>query len=158
MRGLVNFPISKIIIALVVAMAIVLGIGFAQGIQDTTPSPPAASSEAMPAPNQPVVPPPSPKVIWVLWGLNYEITEKTPGWWKFSWQATLKNNTTSTVDFFIYVKFLDQEGFVVDDDIVNPPVFESGEQRDIRGFALIDIDIAPNVYNIESDTTAYIQD
>ena len=90
--------------------------------------------------------------------MNYEITEKNPAWWKFSWQATLKNNTTSTVDFFINVKFLDQEGFVVDDDIVNPPVFGPGEQRDIRGFALIDIDVAPDVYNIKSDTTAYIQD
>ncbi len=153
-----NIPAGKILIAIGLAMAIVLGIGFAQGIQYTTPSPPAASSEAMPAPNQPVVPSPKPKVIWVLWGLNYEITEKTPGWWKFSWQATLKNNTTSTVDFFINVKFLNQEGFVVGDDIVNPPVFGPGEQRDIRGFALIDIDVAPGVYNIESDTTAYIQD
>lgn len=153
-----NIPAGKILIAIALAMAIVLGIGFAQGIQYTTPSPPAASSEAMPAPNQPVVPSSRPKVIWVLWGLNYEITEKTPAWWKFSWQATLRNNMTSTVDFFINVKFLDQEGFVVDDDIVNPPVFGPGEQRDIRGFVLIDIDIAPDVYNIESDTTAYIQD
>ena len=94
---------------------------------------------------------------WEVVDLDYKIVEKNETWWKFSWQATLKNNTSSVVEFYITVNFLDRHGFIVDDDIENPPVFSSGEQRVVRGYALIDVDIASDVYDIEATIRAYME-
>ena len=111
-----------------------------------------------PKPEPESAPIPSPKYNWEIIELTYKVTEKNPSWWKFAWQTTLKNNTSSKVDFFINVNFLDREGFIVDDDIENPPIFNPKEHRTIRGFALIDSDIASTVHDIEIEITAYIED
>lgn len=125
---------------------------------DLPPKPiPTPEPVPVPTPTPSPTPPSSPKYNWEILDLSYKVTEKASIWWKFSWQATLMNNTSSTVDFFINVNFLDQQGFIVDDDIENPPLFSPGEQRVIRGFALIDIDIARDVYDIEAEITAYIE-
>ncbi len=95
---------------------------------------------------------------WEISNLKYQITEKTNSWWKFSWQATLKNNTSSVVEFYITVNFLDRSGYIVDDDIEIPLVFSPGEQRVVRGYTLIDVDIASDVHDIEvAEVTAYPQ-
>jgi len=95
---------------------------------------------------------PSEKIIqnWQISNLRYTIIEKNDTWWKFSWQLTLKNNTTSVVNFFVYVNFLDRNGYIVDDDIENPSDFAPKEQRVIKSTILIDTELASDVRDVEA--------
>lgn len=124
-----------------------------EGSSDTTPTPPSKSS------SEPEISPPQ-KVIknWEVSNLRYTIIEKNNSWWKFSWQLTLKNNTTSVVDFYIYVNFLDRNGYIIDDDIENPSHFAPKEQRGIKGYTLIDTELAPDVKDIEAILSAHVVD
>lgn len=112
---------------------------------ETTPTPPPKSSAEPEAS-------PSQKIIknWQISNLRYTIIEKNDTWWKFSWQLTLKNNTTSVVNFFIYVNFLDRNGYIVDDDIENPSDFAPKEQRVIKSTILIDTELASDVRDVEA--------
>ena len=104
---------------------------------------------------------PSPSVIenWEISNLRYTVIEKNDMWWKFSWQLSLKNNTSSIVNFFLAVNFLDRNGYIIDDDLENPPQFAPKEQRVIKGYALIDTDLAPDVKDVEAEIwSAYIID
>lgn len=162
-----NVPIGKITIGLLVIAVIVFGIGLLLE-QGNTPSPPTPSPKIPSSPSTPASTPtpspspslpPSPKYNWEVVDLSYKITEKGETWWKFSWQATVKNNTTSVVEFYIDVHFVDKDGFIVDDDIINPSAFSPKEQRLVKGYALVDIDIAPDILGIElGDVDAYTQD
>lgn len=96
---------------------------------------------------------------WELSNLRYKITEKNEVWWKFSWQVTVENNTSHIMDFYITVNFVDRQGFIIGDDIENPPVFGPKERRVIKGYALIDTSLAPDVRKAEAEILyAFIQD
>lgn len=125
----------------------------------------AAASGNSPTP--PLKPPseskvsPTPEVInrGEISNLRYTIIEKNNSWWKFSWQLTLQNNTSSVVNFFIDVNFLDRNGYIVDYDIENPSDFAPKEQRVIKSTILIDTELAPDVKDIEAEIeSAYIVD
>jgi len=94
---------------------------------------------------------------WEVVDLDYKIVEKNETWWKFSWQATLRNNTSSLVKFFITANFLDWNGFIIDYDLTGPIQFAPKEQKTVRGFALIDASLAPEVNEIEATIQAYIE-
>lgn len=153
-----NIPVGKIIVVLIFIMATLLMVYFFVGGQATTPTPPAPESQTASTPSVDTSPPPSPKYNWEFTGLSYKVTEKCESWWKFAWQATLKNNTSHQVEFFITVNFLDKDGFIIDYDVINPSIFNPNEQRVVRGFDLIDIEIAPDVKSVEAEITAYIKD
>ena len=117
----------------------------------TTPPP------APPEPEPPVVVPPAEIPQWESSDLKYKVTEKNQVWWKFAWQVTLKNNTAYKIQFFVDVYFLDEDGFIIDDDIealTIPP----GGTAIVRGAALIDTEIAPLVDSMEGSVTGYVQD
>jgi len=121
---------------------------------ETTPSP-TATPTSSPSPS------PTPTIVenWKIYNIRYQVTEKNDTWWKFSWQLTLKNNTSSIVNFLVNVNFVDRNGFIIDDDINNPPEFTPKEQRTIKGYALIDAELAPNVKDMEAEVgMAYIVD
>ena len=153
-----NIPAGKIVVALIFIGAILFGIALLGNGEGSSPRATSPKPQATVPPATETSPPTSPKYNWELSGLTYNITEKGETWWKFAWQATLKNNTSHQVEFFIEVNFLDKDGFIVDDDIENPSTFNPNEQRVVRGYALIDIEIAPDVKSIEAEVTAYIID
>ena len=150
-----NIPVGKIIIGLFVVMALIVFIALFPVKSNTTPLPSAPSPEVTPTPiptptpSPTPTPTPSPKYKWEIVDLTYKVTEENPSWWKFSWQAMVKNNTNSSVEFFITVNFLDKDGFIIEDDTENPIDFRPLEQRVIKGYSLIDTEIASDVKRIE---------
>ena len=153
-----NIPAGKIVIIFSIIFVILLSIAFFADGETGSP-------QISPGENQITTPssgetdsPSGPQYNWGISGLTYSITEKVETWWKFAWQATLKNNTSHQVNFFIEVNFLDEDGFIVDDDMENPSTFGPNEQRVVRGYALINTEIAPDVKDIEAEVTAYIVD
>lgn len=142
-----------------------LDMAYNQGYMDGFNAALGESPEIIPSPTPEPSPEPevspSPTIIknWEITNLKYTVTEKNEIWWRFSWQLSLKNNTSSIVDFFVNVSFLDRNGFIIDDDIAYPPEFAPKERRTIKGYALIDAELAPNVKGIEAEvSSAFIAD
>ena len=127
-----NIPVGKIIIGLLCVMAILLGIAFLGNGQPSAPATTTPEPEATTPPPAQTSPPTEPQYNWEISGLTYRITEKAETWWKFSWQATLKNNTSHQVNFFVDINYLDRDGYIIDSGIINPPIFNPNEQRTVR--------------------------
>ena len=77
------------------------------------------------AANVPVSETPStPPVELVEGSLGFRIQERNTVWWKFAYQFTLRNNTDRQRSLNLEIKFVDSDGFVVDDatayDVVVP--------------------------------------
>ena len=126
------------------------------------PPPPTPSPIITPTPSPTSTPTPSatpsPKYNWEITNLRYKITEKSDNYWYFSWQATLTNNTSSGMEFFVYVNFVDKDGFIIDYAIetftLNPM-----EQKSIKGSEMIKAELASDVKRIElGDVSAYTRD
>jgi len=159
----VALTVLVVIAVSVVAVAVLTDalIGEPDYSPPETTSPPASTPPSIPEESAEAEVSPSPSVIknWEISNLRYTVIEKNDSWWKFSWQLSLKNNTSSIVDFFIYVNFLNRNGYIVDDDIENPSHFAPKEQRVIKGYALIDAELAPDVTDAEAEISrAYIVD
>jgi len=160
-----NIPAGKIAIGLFVIIVIILAVALTQGGQGTAPSTPFPSPEPTPTPIPTPSPPPSPSPTpstiqkdWEITNLRYKITEKSDNYWYFSWQATLTNNTSSGMEFFVYVNFVDKDGFIIDYAIetftLNPM-----EQKSIKGSEMIKAELASDVKRIElGDVSAYTRD
>ncbi len=77
------------------------------------------------AQNAPVSETPStPPVELVEGSIGFRIQERNNVWWKFAYQFTLRNNTDRQRSLNLEIKFVDSDGFVVDDatayDVVVP--------------------------------------
>ena len=125
--------------------------GYLDGFNAALGEPSETTSTPTPSPT--ATPTPRPQKNWEITNLKYTVTEKNEIWWKFSWQLSLKNNTSSIVDFFVNVSFIDRNGFIIEDDVANPPEFAPKERRTIKGYALIDTELAPNVKDIEAEVS-----
>ena len=101
---------------------------------------------------------PSPKYNWEISDVTYKITEKGENYWYFSWQVTIKNNMSSGMDFFIYVNFVDKDGFIIDYD-VESLVLNSKEQKSLKGILMIKAELASDVKRAElGDVSAFTRD
>ena len=159
----VALTVFFVIVVSVVAVAVLTDalIGEPDYSPPETTSPPANTPPSIPeeSAEAEVSPPASAMKNWEISNLRYEIVEKNDSWWKFSWQLSLKNNTNSNITFFIVVSFLNGNGYIVDDDLVNPPYLGPGEQRVVRGYGLIDTELAPSVIGAEAEISgAYVVD
>lgn len=67
----------------------------------------------------------APEVEVVEESLGFRIQERNNVWWKFAYQFELQNNTSRQQSVNVDIKFLDADGYVVDDarayDITIPP-------------------------------------
>ena len=124
------------------------------------PPPPIPSPTITPTPSLTPTPSatPSPKYNWEISNLHYKITEKSSNYWYFSWQAIIKNNTSSKMEFFVNVNFVDKDGFIIDWTIESL-VLNPKEQRSIKGIEMIKAELASGVKRIElGEVSAYIRD
>ena len=94
--------------------------------------------------------PAGPRIEVVKGTLGYRIQEQNSVWWKFAYQFTLKNNTDRPVSLDIKVKFLDSDGFVVDETLLWGVTVPASEQEHvISDSALIDAGEAPKVAGLK---------
>lgn len=86
----------------------------------------------------------------VVSSVDTKITEQNSVWWKFAWKATIKNNTDNSISTGVLVKFLDKDGFVVDEDREYGVVVPANSEKTISEFALIDVSVAGNVKTVQA--------
>jgi hypothetical protein len=77
------------------------------------------------------------------------ITETNDVFTRFSWQATLTNQTGQPLEFSVDAQFLDADGFVLDYDRVYAVSVPAQSAIHISDFALITHDVAPQVASMQ---------
>ncbi|MFC1875501.1 hypothetical protein ACFLY3_05090 [Chloroflexota bacterium] len=80
---------------------------------------------------------------------KYKITEKNSIYWTFSWQATIKNNTSGQLHLSVQILFVDNEGFVLGNSVTQYLNLEPGEQETIKFYWFVDAALAPDVVAME---------
>lgn len=88
-----------------------------------------------------------PEIVTATW----KVTEKNETWWRVAYQVQVRNNAQNQTRRTIDVKFLDAEGFEIDDKQIYGVVVPSGETRTFTGSALIKIPSAANVKSIKAE-------
>ena len=108
--------------------------------------PESSGSESQPTtPTAPAVP----NVEFVEDSLGFRIQERNNSWWKFAYQFTLKNNTDQVIAVSVDVKFLDADGFVVDDAIAYDIKVPARGTKAYSDSTLIDASEAASVVSIQ---------
>lgn len=81
---------------------------------------------------------------------DWKIIEKNNTWWRYSWKVTVANDYNTERRAIVRVKFLDFEGFVIDDDLAveTVPAFH---YKEVTGSALIRVPKAEKVYRMTVD-------
>lgn len=100
------------------------------------------ASKAGPRTTQPVAQPSEPKAAEYGEGLNIlgvdsKVTEKNNSWWRYSWRLTVYNNSDRPRAFRAKLKFLDSEGFVLDDRSTASLSLEANETRTFTDYVLV---------------------
>lgn len=82
--------------------------------------------------------------------ISTRVTEQNSVWWKFAWNLTLKNNTDRDRTVTAEIKWVDEEGFVVDNDTAYSLVVPANSEKTFNDFQLINTPVAPNVDGIKA--------
>ncbi len=75
-------------------------------------------------------------------------TERNNSWWRFGWAVTITNHSEERQDFSLQVQFMDQDGFVVDDDTHGGLTLQPLETRTFRDSDLVTARVAPRVTSV----------
>lgn len=79
-----------------------------------------------------------------------KITEKNNAYYKFSWILTVKNDADSSKSFTARIEWLDEDGFIIDDDIAYDLTIAAGEEKLFTGYALTDAEVAETISNVRA--------
>lgn len=88
-----------------------------------------------------------PEIIAATW----KVTEQNQSWWRVAYQVQVRNSAGDQSRRTIDVKFLDAEGFEIDDERIYGVVVPPGETKTFTGSALINVPGAANVKNIKAE-------
>ena len=118
-----------------------------------TPTPtatltPTPTPTLTPTPTPTPIPTPSESLQIV--DVSTRITEQASVWWRFAWRLTVKNNIDSAINFDATIKWLDADGFEIDQDFEFGLVLGAEEERTFTGSALISLPSARNVTTVSA--------
>lgn len=82
--------------------------------------------------------------------ISTRVTESNSVWWKYAWNLTLKNNTDRDRTVTAEIKWVDADGFVVDDDTAYSLVVPANSEKTFNDYQLIDTSVAPDVEGIKA--------
>ena len=82
--------------------------------------------------------------------IDSKITETNSTWWKYAWRLTM-NSEPLGVQVNANIKFLDKDGFVVDDDYQYGLNIPAKGQKTFTGYKLITASSARNVAQISAN-------
>lgn len=98
--------------------------------------------------------PPAPTLpVLQIVDVDYAVTEKNSTWWRFSWKLDVANSTEKARAFAARIKFLDINGFILDQDTEAVLHIKGWDRQVYTGFALIRAANAPKVYQANAAIT-----
>lgn len=91
-------------------------------------------------PARPAMPAPSAEEVksgFRVVSISARATEKNSVWWRYAWRLTISNFSSSTSTFRATVKFLDRDGFVIEEDTARDIVIGPGQTATHTDFELV---------------------
>ena len=79
----------------------------------------------------------------------FRATESNDTFTRFSWQVTLTDQTSQPLEVNVTAKFLDADGFVLDEDTVYHALIEAGNTQTVTDYQLIKAAVAPQVDHMQ---------
>ncbi|MBD3275627.1 MAG: SH3 domain-containing protein [Candidatus Marinimicrobia bacterium] len=79
---------------------------------------------------------------------DFSVTEQNNLWWRYSYQVTLAVNRPTDDQVKMSIRFVNENGFELDDDITYIPRFEEAQEFIFRDTKLIDLPVAQDVDSI----------
>lgn len=73
------------------------------------------------------------------------VTESNSTWSKWAWKATIRNNSDAPIKAIARIKFLDRDGFVVDDDAAPSFVVAPRSSYDVQSYDLVNADVTEKI-------------
>jgi hypothetical protein len=137
-----NYALGGLAIGAVLVGLVLYSSGGKENVRTTE----KATSRSTAQPSQ------SDKARCVVFSIDSKVTEQNSVWWKYAWKATLKNNSESAISTDVTVKFLDKDGFVIDEDREYNVVVPAGSEKLVSEHALIDASVAANVKSVSAIT------
>jgi len=86
--------------------------------------------------------------------VDSRIVERNEDYEKNAWKVELHNLTDRPLEVFIQVEFLDAEGFALDEDNADT-LLAPGEKKALRGYVLMDLDLADQVNSLSASAKTY---
>ena len=79
-----------------------------------------------------------------------KVTESGTYWTKYSWAMTIKNNTDTAKSFNADIRWLDTEGFLVNEDYEYNLEISAGEEKRFAGYDHIKTSVANTIESIDA--------
>ncbi|MCY4577116.1 MAG: hypothetical protein OXB96_01620 [Candidatus Kaiserbacteria bacterium] len=83
--------------------------------------------------------------------IGTKVTEKNNAYHKFAWVLRVKSNADSGRSFTAKIRWIDADGFVIDDDIAYNLVIDAGEEKQFTGYALVDVAGAETITSVSAE-------
>jgi hypothetical protein len=89
---------------------------------------------------------------WTVIDVSAKVTESNTVWWKYAWKLTVRNNRTDRpITLDVKIKFLDKDGFVVDDDDAYNLSVAASSEATFSEYDLIDTEVAGNIASVKAE-------
>jgi hypothetical protein len=114
--------------------------------------PPATTPPATPPPpatNPPATPSGIPPVDVV--SVSAQATNTAAALWHYGYTLKLRNNTSKATNVNLRIKFLDADGYVVDDALMNNVFVPANTEQDYEDYKLIDSTLAARVKSVKAE-------
>jgi hypothetical protein len=85
---------------------------------------------------------------WNIFGANIKVTERGNEKWNFFWEFTVYNQEKEPIALTATVEFLNQEGTIIADEILQNLDIPGESSKAFNGYTLINADIADRVQEI----------
>lgn len=106
---------------------------------------PTAVPVRTPEPDEQPIPLAAAEPTFRIVEVDTRVTEMNNVWWKYAWLLTLENQSSDLLVLAAEIQFLDEDGFVVDDDIALDLRLGAGETKTFRDYVLVDASVASSV-------------
>lgn len=92
-------------------------------------------------------------VVFEVVKINTKVIESNDSWSKFSWKLVIKSLVDKPVKFNVLIKFLDSDGFIVDQTSESNLLLLAQKEETYTGYALVNSSIAGKIMAILSEVT-----
>jgi len=96
---------------------------------------------------------------WNILNANTKVTQRGNEKWKFFWEFTVYNQEKKTITLMATVEFLDKEGSIIADEVLQNLDIPEESSKTLNGYTLINADIADRVQeiNIKAKRKIFVQ-
>ena len=113
--------------------------------------PPAATPPATPPPSVPPAPPAQPVPGVEVVSISAEATDKLGADWTYRYIMKVRNNTSGDIRRSFHIEYLDAQGFVVDDDLLENVVVPANTELEFQETDTVRAEDGPRIRTVRAE-------